>query len=310
MVHKKSEYGLQFLRLSNELRAQIWQENVKFREAQKRLNLSDHYWRYQLIDDTCDCDEDSNAPDESIRSDVKSIPRKSENLFKSSEEKGVQTTDIEKVTRCKDENTVTQEPSVTLDPNMMNISEETTCAKPANSSHNSSPSKHSSVKRKSDLLKKSLNLKDILCYQQNDNYSQIADDVSLRRSVYSRLNRSPTRNALKSYHSEERGAPVFASFGWNDTEKDVGDQKTYNIRAPAGQVQPSALLASANRLKELESHLNMEWKRRQQERQLHHQGPVNLSGIWMTEYQENFSKGQREPLIRKTFARPIVWRIT
>lgn len=50
------------------------------------------------------------------------------------------------------------------------------------------------------------------------------------------LNPSPTRNTLKLYQSQSQKKTVFAPFGWNDLHKDVGDQKTFNVRAPMDQV--------------------------------------------------------------------------
>ncbi|KAE8737970.1 hypothetical protein FOCC_FOCC016563 [Frankliniella occidentalis] len=307
MVHKKSEYGLQFLKLSNDLRAQIWRENVRFREAQKRMHLSDHYWRYQLIDDQCDCDEDSNVPEESIRSNETSTLCKTEKFSKLFEDKGLQTIETTKVI---DNQLLNEKESKVKHNPLPKVSEETAGSSESNASktatsmqNNTFSTEHLNRNDNNGTSRGSFNTKEILD-------SRSTDDAVSRKAVHSHLNRSPTRNALKNYHSGEKSVPVFAAFGWNDSDKNVGGQKTYNVRAPVGQVHTSALLASGNRLKELESHLAMALKKRQQERSHHHQGPVNLSGIWMTEYQENFSKGQREPLVRNAFARPIVWRFS
>ncbi|XP_067012387.2 uncharacterized protein [Anabrus simplex] len=66
MVHKKSEYRLQFHLLPKELRKQIWQDNVKFREGRRSVNQADHYWSYQLTDEKCDCDNDDDEDDGAV----------------------------------------------------------------------------------------------------------------------------------------------------------------------------------------------------------------------------------------------------
>lgn len=67
-----------------------------------------------------------------------------------------------------------------------------------------------------------------------NNSCQKTIDTPLSSLIHSHLNPSPTRNVRKSYLSKL--TPVFAAFGWNDSDKNLGDQKTYNVRAPVNQV--------------------------------------------------------------------------
>jgi hypothetical protein len=43
-----------------------------------------------------------------------------------------------------------------------------------------------------------------------------------------------TRTSRKAYF-EEKKSP-FASFGWNDSERNIGQKKTYNVYAPESEV--------------------------------------------------------------------------
>ncbi|XP_039284345.1 centriole, cilia and spindle-associated protein isoform X2 [Nilaparvata lugens] len=56
MVHKKSEYRLQYHLIPEDIRKKIWTDNVTLRDSRKLSNQADHYWEYQLTDDNCVCD--------------------------------------------------------------------------------------------------------------------------------------------------------------------------------------------------------------------------------------------------------------
>jgi hypothetical protein len=44
----------------------------------------------------------------------------------------------------------------------------------------------------------------------------------------------PTRTSQKAYF-EEKKSP-FAPFGWNDSVRNIGQKKTYNVNAPETEV--------------------------------------------------------------------------
>lgn len=303
MVHKKSEYRLQFHRLSDDVRAEIWRNNFLFRESQKRMNLSDHYWRYQLIDDSCECEDVSDSGIADTRS---RLPRSDDMTATSHADitprvylnKEVQTTDLhhdsgeESVISEKKNDSKEDEDTIKSVAQVPTGAGESTLEQNYRGSTNNmlQLSKHHSNTETEKL-----------CLHSNEGH---------HKDYISHLNSSPTRNALKTHQSESKTTPVFAAFGWNDCAKNVGDQRTFNVRAPVDQVHYSALQASGKRLKDLELHLAEQLRKSRLQKSHPGIGPVNISSIWMTEYQESFCKGQRQPLARVSYRRPIVWRYT
>ncbi|KAJ1529540.1 hypothetical protein ONE63_006312 [Megalurothrips usitatus] len=302
MVHKKSEYELQFKKLTNEIRAQIWKDNFLFRESQKRMNLSDHYWRYQLIDDVCDCDDEREM-----------CTNRSKDLLSSDEgaarpivydNKEVRTLDFADTAKQSYSPQQESERPIAAEESTVPISP--AALKTDSSLPDPSPTPPTAV---TPCIGKHNCGDEFTIISKSKPSSQGVQGLT-KNTIHSSLNPSPTRNAMRSFYSDLKQSPVFAAFGWNDADKNVGDQKTYNVRAPANQVHHSALHASGKRLKELELHLAEQLRKKRQQKSLLSLGPVNLSSIWMTEYQESFSKGQREPISRVPNRRPIVWRYT
>ncbi|XP_034249363.1 uncharacterized protein LOC117650226 [Thrips palmi] len=315
MVHKKSEYELQYHKLTNDIRAQIWKENLIFRESQKRKNSSDHYWRYQLIDDACDCERGSeedgvlkrwrylNKTDEAQKprilyqdmavqtSDCDETVHKVPHLEESAAD-----VPLELKTPFKEDSSKCTSPVAKAD-----IPENCTTALNGSSSFNQQISSFNEERNKSRE-----NLQSVIHNLNPTSVETPSKDVV----HWSHFGLSPSRSALKNYRLKCKSEPVFAAFGCNESNIDVGSHKTYNVRAPENQVHKTALMASGKRLHELELILAEQLKKKRQERSQLLIGPVNSSSIWMTEYQECFSRGQREPLARSAFRRPVVWRYT
>ncbi|XP_069682244.1 centriole, cilia and spindle-associated protein-like [Periplaneta americana] len=96
-----------------------------------------------------------------------------------------------------------------------------------------------------------------------------------------------TRTNRKAYF-EGKKTP-FASFGWNDSERNIGQKKTYNVSAPENEVYPPALLALKQRREDIEKYLAKAAQKRREEKSSFSASVVNHSSIWMTEYQDKFS---------------------
>ena len=104
------------------------------------------------------------------------------------------------------------------------------CAKLKSSSDNLESNPKSCTQRRN------YNLEQYQSGYLKDHISSKATDSHGSNLVYSHLTQTPARNVLRSYPLEKKMSPVFAAFGWNDSDKNVGEQKTYNVRAPLNQV--------------------------------------------------------------------------
>lgn len=313
MVHKKSEYELQYQSLPNHIRAHIWKENFDFRESQKRLNLSDHYWRYQLIEDSCDC-ENGNEEEDVVKR--YSYPKKLEETQKPLflyQDKAVQTLDWNETIGTQspiEENDV----DVSLRKKIFPVAEEINRSVPSVAKANISEQDTAALNGSSLFNQRTFNEPrnetkgtpqlNLIHDNKKTTHVQMPSKNAVR---WSHFGLSPSRNALNHFRSKCNFDPVFAAFGCNESNTDVGSHKTYNVRAPANQVHKTALMASGKRLKDIESHV-AELKKKQLQRSHLSIGHVNSSSIWMTEYQDCFSRGQREPLSRRALQRPVVWR--
>lgn len=72
-----------------------------------------------------------------------------------------------------------------------------------------------------------------------DNTNPSYVETPLKNAAHwSHLGLTPTRNALKHYHFQCKPDPVFAAFGCSESNVDVGNHKTFNVRAPVDQVCP------------------------------------------------------------------------
>nr|CAD7567677.1 unnamed protein product [Timema californicum] len=121
-----------------------------------------------------------------------------------------------------------------------------------------------------------------------------------------------SRTSRSSYREEKRSH--WAPFGWNDSKRDVGKKKTYNVSAPVNEVYQHALKACNKRRNEIKKLLEEEEKRKQALSMDSARSAVNHSSIWMSEYQDKFNKGcprmveSKRSLSAPPVKKPIVWR--
>lgn len=312
MVHKKSEYKLQYHHLTKDLRKEIWQQNIKFRELHRSLNQAHHYWTYQVTDDKCECDSDheQGIPVHSPLHRVKHTNLAGHNKSCSSDscsqksggdagrEIGCQTPD------WKGEGRRMEEPGSS---SRGGSPPERHAAKNPGTPNVAAPSREALLpaeRPQSSRRSFSPSLKETTpphCLRREKTVHSLPVKTTSR-------SRSPTRFAQLSRTSrkafcEERNLP-FTSYGWNDSRRNVGEKKTYNICAPEVEVYQPALRAHRQRREEIEDYLKSEaassrWDAAER-------NVVNHSSIWMSEYQEQFShkaaRAKSAPPLRKTSA--------
>ncbi|PSN43160.1 hypothetical protein C0J52_09904 [Blattella germanica] len=261
MVHKKSEYRLQFHLLEKDLRKKIWQDNIKFRESRRVINQADHYWTYQLTDEQCECDDEEEGEEEEdddettlpqhnslkvLQTETEDVPKQHSSRLEQEQEKtlalathgqeaqniAIQTPDWEFPKLSERGATISEiRPESVKKHEQHSKSEENVAPLPISTHHNSKAYQLQSQPHR-------------VHFKNNTSVGQ-----STERSICSSSRTTcPTKTARKTY-LEERKSP-FASFGWNDSNRDIGQKKTYN-------------------------------------------GHVNHSSIWMSEYQEKFSHGKK-----------------
>lgn len=287
MVHKKSEYRLQYHLLPKELRKQIWQDNISLRLSRKSLNQAHHYWEFQVCDDECDCDDNESegedeGPQPPHRLKHKSLlARYGKHHLQETPDQEIYT-DHERSLR----EIAVQTPEWKTD-------EE--CSR-------------------SDAMDK-----DVALPGHKDTYGKespplpVRSEVSVPKIHRSRTSVSPVRPSRTSRKLHSQGKKThFVPFGWNDSQIEVGKKKTYNVCAPEKEVHNVAMQASQRRKAEIEKFLSEEMERRK--RALKPQSDINAnhSSIWISEYRDKFScnnlqkkQSQNKPGPTQTVIRPV-----
>ncbi|XP_046658801.1 uncharacterized protein LOC124353044 isoform X1 [Homalodisca vitripennis] len=291
MLHKKSEYRIQYSKLNKDLRRQIWQDNIALRKSRLLSNQATHYWQYQLRDDVCDCEPDEEEFDEGPVPPHKQKHNNLRELYrhnagnpevpslssthKDAREIAVQTPEWEG-----------DEPDSRL---LDDTSEE-------------------------ELMRNmsSLTLPEAK-YSQSRPASPVPPKVPptpLSRPRTARSLSRPSRTTRK-LHTESKQTH-FVPFGWNEANTDVGHKLTYNVSAPRKEVHESAVNASQRRKAEIDQFLAQEKQVKHVTRARERTGS-NASSQWMSEYQEQFSMrgGSRNirPLSAPPVSRqPVTWR--
>ncbi|XP_021923652.1 uncharacterized protein LOC110831688 isoform X2 [Zootermopsis nevadensis] len=328
MVHNKTEYRLQFHLLAKDLRKQIWQENIKFRESCRSLNRADHYWSYQLTDEQCECDNDNDDEDETTLPPHKSVQSQSgkegvpklQELSLPSEvqrqiHQQVQLTNPEKNTSFGRDMAVqttelgSQEQSQQNESHneIQNVRQSLNTVTKSEEEHKMKEQQHSAVSSHRSIT-----------IQEPDSQTRVSNKAENRSETRIQPSSSRTsgltRTSQKAYFDEKKSP--FAPFGWNDSDRNVGQKKTYNVYAPETEVYTSALLALKRRRKEIERYLAEAAQKRRQQVTLDTAGVVNHSSIWMTEYQDKFTHGNKfvtdssatRPASAPPCRKPIGWR--
>lgn len=323
MVHKKTEYRLQFHLLPNDLRKQIWQDNIQFRDSHRSLNQAHHYWSYQLTGEKCECDgKDEEDEDEAAlpphklkhkillaqygsaksNSGMQDVPKP--HVLPSPSQ--VQN-DIRQVQLTSAQNNAVPGTDMAL---QIPGQESTEQRLKNESSHAiqslnqslgmvSKPAEEHTIKEQQKYFvpsQRSITIEDLHSQHRVSNNAERGTSTSLRHSetsIQPKLSRTTglTRTTRKAYFGQKK--TPFASFGWNDSNRNIGQKKTYNVYAPESEVYSPAFLALKRRRTEIERYLAEEAQKRRQELTPAPESPVNHSSIWMTEYQEKFTHGNK-----------------
>ncbi|XP_049811682.1 uncharacterized protein LOC126259166 isoform X1 [Schistocerca nitens] len=333
MVHKKSEYRLQFHVLPNDLRKQIWQENLRFRELRRAVNQADHFWSYQLVETSDSDDEDTDQSKEvttlvGVKKGLSALTCDTENLqevpiIKQNNGKsvaegnkcklkdtGVQTVELQDIVLLNKEFKDKKFSTVASNTEETKVKYERSQKKSSSSFLPPEFTKPTKAVKESDDPETTKHMRPVSASLQRS-YDKIRSASPCRRS------RSPSprfsvlsRTRRKSYMEQKQ--PVFTDFGWNDSNRNVGDKKTYNILAPEKEVHPLALQALRNRQNEIEECLAQESQVLNAD-----QTPMNstnTSSIWMTEYKDKYcsqSKIQIQPRrpVSSPAQRSVSWTV-
>lgn len=334
MVHKKSEYRLQFHSLSQDLRKRIWQDNIKFREFRRSVNQAHHYWSYQITDDPCMCDDDIQEkinryenlaapvilnslekpadllgdPQESCLSNrkprsgsVRQVRLKEPEVDESvAQEVAVQTPDW-----IQEQNVSPEGQSPELHQLMGDLSTSERQEKIQKKAYSLSgspeivPEKSPSIEQ---VDKDSSRIGGPLRephFSSERPHSSCSPEYLRKRDMPSRF--SSLSKTSRKYYFEDKKMP-FASYGWNDGDKDIGEKKTYNVNAPETEVHSPALMAQKRRREDIQKYLRKEAQLYAESQRL--KSPINLSSIWMSEYQDKYSRGV-SPVYGSKFNRPM-----
>ncbi|GLH11198.1 Uncharacterized protein GBIM_16028 [Gryllus bimaculatus] len=320
MVHKKSEYRLQFHSLTQDLRKQIWQENIRFREFQRSVNQAHHYWSYQITDEPCVCDDGTEECKNRIQDFT--APVILDSLEKSSDIQGnVQESCLSKKksgtqrqVRLMDPETdeilahevAVQTPDWTPEEKASSPEDPPELHHLMKNLRTSSPEykdtkKESAGPQRPNVMISTKSPESVSTMMQSAMGSSSEDRLKFterpasccspeynRRDFPSRF--SSLSKTSRKYFFEEKKMP-FVSYGWNDADKNIGEKKTYNVSAPESQVHSPALRAQKRRREDIEKYLRRELDLSKRISQT--KSPVNLSSIWMSEYQEKFSQGAK-----------------
>ncbi|XP_039284344.1 centriole, cilia and spindle-associated protein isoform X1 [Nilaparvata lugens] len=297
MVHKKSEYRLQYHLIPEDIRKKIWTDNVTLRDSRKLSNQADHYWEYQLTDDNCVCDGedevDSGPPpphklkhktllaryEQRSRSCSNGLDQPSRSEMDRYREMAVQTpnwkTKLDKLKKDNESETDSGRASCDeMQDVMKNMSTltlpEVSTSEGGRSSVNGRPrtpappatasSPHPSSQRPSSALR--------------------------QRS------RTPGPARLCKKLMVEGRKTHFVPYGWNDRQTDIGQKKTFNVLAPEKEVHHHPAVESSRRKKaELEKFIREDMAK--QKYRLKTPYPLgNASSIWTSEYKEQFCRSR------------------
>jgi len=281
MLHKKSEYRLQYNKLNEDLRRQIWQDNITLRKSRLLTNQATHYWEYQLRDDPCDChvsneNDSDDGPEPPHRQKHKELRQKYKQHLSNKTEGSMGAKDAREA--------AVQTPEWAGDVSDTRLQ----------------PSDEEELRQ---------NVNRLTLPEAKDGQSSASRSGLSRGPRTARSQSRPSRTTRKL--ATEPKQTHFVPFGWNEKTLKVGNKLTYNVCAPKKEVHDSALQASQRRKAEVEDFLVAEKCVKHQSRTPRERICSNASSTWMSEYQEQFSARSRtsRPLSAPPAPRPpISWR--
>lgn len=218
MVHKKSEYRLQYNLLPKELRKQIWQDNITLRLSRRSSNQAHHYWEFQVCDDECDCDDSESEDEDEGPQPPNRLKHKS--LLAQYGKRHYNLTSDHEI--CAEPERSLREIAVQTPEwkndeqgSRLDVADEEV-AKHLTSLSLPEP-KDTNGKESPQLPAKSI--------------------ASVPKIHRSRNTVSPIRPSRTSRKLHNQGKKThFVPFGWNDSQIEVGKKKTYNVCAPEKEV--------------------------------------------------------------------------
>lgn len=300
MVHRKSEYRLQYHFLPENIRKQIWEDNVNLRSCRKVVNQAHHYWEYQITDaDGCDCDGEDEydpgpPPPHKLKHKTLLERYGNKSLSKSTScvnfdqqskirEIAVQTPNWKgrKHNSGSDSGRASSS-SEELQQVMRNMSSLSLPEVPQNGSGDSNrPS--SPVPPESPMAVVGTEVPRF----RSRSHSRPSSVAHQRTPPPRSRTPCPTRTTQKLYTEGKR--THFVPFGWNNAETQIGKKKTFNVCAPKKEVHQPAVDASKRKHEEIQKFISEDLaKNRHRFRSPYPTG--NLSSIWMSEYKEKFCK--------------------
>ncbi|KAF4519120.1 hypothetical protein B566_EDAN010542 [Ephemera danica] len=279
----ESEYKLEYKNLPTELRKKIWEDNLKFRECCAENNRVQHFWYYSQTGNGSRHKESSTESTSQAANTFEDVSEFQESRL--SEGNEIPLTERPMPVDNNKEKSVTPEPSKKLKSALKkNQSENNSLVSAYSGSHKDigiqTPRWESIMRRIYESRPKKVLSEP--CFSTNLVY----DGASKR--TYNEVS-SPQKIV------QQKKTP-FLSYGWNDSKKDVGSKRTFNIKASSEEVYPAALHALSRRR---EMHKRSEESRRQRPSTAPLLSPVNHSSLWMTEYQDIFSRPQSAPFASK-----------
>ncbi|XP_075223425.1 uncharacterized protein LOC142325486 isoform X2 [Lycorma delicatula] len=256
MVHRKSEYRLQYHFLPENIRKQIWEDNVNLRSCRKLVNQAHHYWEYQITDtDQCDCDgeeEEDPGPPPPHKLKHKTLLAQYGNKYLTNSKSSV---NFDEQSRIRE------------------IAVQTPNWKSRKNNGSDSGRESGSSEELQDVMKNmsSLSLPEVSQKGPSGSYRPPSpvpppspavigkavprcrsrshsrpSSVSQQRSTPPPRSRTPCpTRTTKKLHTEGKKTH-FLPFGWNHAETDVGKKKTFNVCAPEKEPtgNPSSLWMS------------------------------------------------------------------
>uniref|UniRef100_A0A1B6CUD6 Uncharacterized protein n=1 Tax=Clastoptera arizonana TaxID=38151 RepID=A0A1B6CUD6_9HEMI len=288
MVLKKSEYKMQYNKITNELRKQIWQDNINVRCNRRSSNQAHHYWEFQVSEGQCACSDDDGQEEQKIRAKHQSLLEK-----------------FEKQNKLRYEENL--EKKVGSEEKVRDIGNQTPEWKP--------DGLESRTGKSSDELFHNISSQSLKIKKGRLSRSSSPDPTKYSaprpRTTAGLSSIRPSRTTRK-LHSEGKKTH-FVPYGWNEESIEVGKKKTYNVCAPDTQVHEVAMLASKRRNASVERFITEEIKGRRNLSKKNTDVKANHSSIWMTEYQEQFSRKENlqrctRPNSAPPIARCSTWR--
>lgn len=296
MVHRKSEYRLQYNFLPEDIRKKIWSDNATLRDSRKLSNQAHHYWEYQLTDDNCVCDgedEDDSGPPpphklkhrtllarygERSRSCSNGLDQQSRSELERCREIAVQTPNWKtKLGKLKKDNDIETDSGrascdeiqdVMKNMSTLTLPEVSTDGRTSVNGRPRTPAPPASP------------------HPPPSSQRQSRPSSALRQR-----SRTPGPSRLCKKLMVEGRKTHFVPFGWNNRETDIGQKKTFNVLAPEKEVHHPAVEASRRKKAEIEKFIREDMAK--QKYRLKTPYPLgNASSIWMSEYKEQFCRSR------------------